>query len=117
MRDLTGERFGGLTVIGFYKRKLTRTESPKRWGNFWRCRCRCGRKVVVGQSQLTGRKMLCCGYCHTTTHINNMENIDRSIYCNFLSYFDNNRILFEYVFNKKFSKSNAKREWEELCIK
>lgn len=117
MRDLTGERFGSLTVTGFYKRKLTRMESPKRWGYFWRCRCKCGRKVIMGQSQLTGRRAFCCGNCHTTTHIKSVENIDRSKYCNFLSYFDNNRILFEYVFNKKFSKSNAKREWEILCTR
>ena len=118
MRDLTGERFGGLTVTGFYKRKLTRTESPKRWGNFWRCRCRCGRKVVVGQSQLTGRKMLCCGYCHNLMPVrNNMENIDRSVYCNFINYFNKNRVLFEYVFKNSFSVPNARREWEKLCIK
>ena len=55
-RDLTGQRFGKLTVIAYEGK---REKSVKRGGrsgrgfkNYWRCRCDCGNEIVVCQDNL-----------------------------------------------------------------
>lgn len=52
-RDLTNEKFGKLTVIGF--------NSKIGYMNLWNCLCICGEKTVVYQSNLITRKTKSCG--------------------------------------------------------
>lgn len=54
--DIVGKRFGDLVVIGY---------AEKRNGaHLWRCRCVCGREVVVSQSNLQSGHTKSCG-CRT----------------------------------------------------
>ncbi len=53
-QDLSGERFGKLTVIGPEER-----EGSKR--HFWRCKCDCGRETVVEHYALTCGHTKSCG--------------------------------------------------------
>lgn len=58
--DLTGQKFGLLTVISRAERPEGLTSS----GAYWLCRCDCGNdKVIMGKSLRTG-KTISCG-CHT----------------------------------------------------
>lgn len=50
-KDYTGQVFGWLTVIEFVGRKA--------WGSQWRCRCGCGKEVVVCSSSFARR--VSCG--------------------------------------------------------
>lgn len=53
LRDLTGQRFGYLTVIG---------RGPNRRNKvYWHCRCRCGRETDVQSFDLIFGKVLSCG--------------------------------------------------------
>lgn len=52
-RDLTGQRFGRLTVTGYQGK----TGGLHRW----QCRCDCGRTALVGQTQLLSGKTKSCG--------------------------------------------------------
>lgn len=52
--DLTGQRFGRLTVI-------ERTENDKSRHICWRCRCDCGKAVVVSNSKLRSGHTQSCG--------------------------------------------------------
>ncbi len=52
-KDLTGERFGKLTVIGPAEKKGSKT--------YWRCQCDCGKEVVVEHYHLTEGRTRSCG--------------------------------------------------------
>lgn len=52
--DLTGKRFGRLTVIEFYGHNKYR--QPR-----WMCKCDCGNTSIVTGSDLRNRKTLSCG--------------------------------------------------------
>lgn len=57
--DLTGQRFGRLTVIGRgadYVRKDTGQRTIR-----WLCRCDCGRGTLVSKTQLKSGKVISCG--------------------------------------------------------
>lgn len=54
--DLTGQRFGRLTVLG---RSYTRKGQL-----FWQCRCDCGNMCVVQGSLLRGGRTSSCGCLH-----------------------------------------------------
>ncbi len=56
--DLTGQRFGRLTVISEVERKLFSDGSKRRQ---WLCRCDCGTKTTVLQSNLTSGGTKSCG--------------------------------------------------------
>lgn len=59
MIDMTGERFGRLTVIeGAGKR---RSVSGKDKGYYWKCRCDCGNTVTVSGSNLRQGLTRSCG--------------------------------------------------------
>ena len=55
-RDLTGQRFGKLTVIAYEGKREKRVKRGGRSGrgfkNYWRCRCDCGNEIVVCQDNL-----------------------------------------------------------------
>lgn len=57
MRDLTGLRFGFLTVLGFSHK------NSRRIGH-WYCNCDCGGKAVVASNNLTSGNSTTCGCRH-----------------------------------------------------
>lgn len=63
LKDLTGMRFGRLTVIAFSHRG----ERGKAW---WRCRCDCGTERVISRMNLTRRlnPTQSCG-CYRADHV------------------------------------------------
>lgn len=54
--DLTGRKFGDLTVLGVNKVSMN-------GGASWRCRCECGRECVMTGKALLRRKIAGCGKC------------------------------------------------------
>lgn len=56
VKDLTGQRFGSLTVIEFAG--VDKHDHAK-----WRCRCKCGSKVVKLGRSLTSGNTKSCGAC------------------------------------------------------
>ena len=55
--DLSGQRFGKLTVV-------SRAESAgSRSGGSWLCRCDCGNERIVNTSRLLSGKLKSCGQC------------------------------------------------------
>lgn len=53
-KDLAGARFGRLTVLAFVAREGTRAA-------YWKCRCECGREVIVYRGNLTHGRQQSCG--------------------------------------------------------
>ena len=60
VKDLTGQRFGRLTVI-----KLDRVENKR---TFWLCKCDCGTFKIFGRGLLTSGDAVSCG-CYHREHI------------------------------------------------
>lgn len=58
--DITGERFGRLTVIERSERTQTSRNNDRKYV-FWRCRCDCGNETEVITSHLTSGKVVSCG--------------------------------------------------------
>lgn len=52
--DLTGQRFGRLTVISF-------SHKNKRGVVYWSCKCDCGKETVASRSDLRGGNTQSCG--------------------------------------------------------
>ena len=53
VKDLTGERFGRLTVIGLHPTETRKT--------YWECQCDCGNKKVVRSDSLQCGAIRSCG--------------------------------------------------------
>lgn len=49
MKDLTGKRFGKLTVVSFYEKRKSKSGSTK---YMWRCKCDCGNYVIANADNL-----------------------------------------------------------------
>jgi hypothetical protein len=64
IKDLTGQRFGKLTVLSFAGRKNHKT--------LWRCRCDCGNECLTSTASLTMGSTTSCG-CRNKE---NQANID-----------------------------------------
>ena len=56
--NMTGQRFGRLTVVGPAELEKPRANG-QRLG--WRCRCDCGRELVAARKDLMSGKLLSCG--------------------------------------------------------
>lgn len=66
MKDMTGLRFGRLTV-------LERAPQTKRSGISWVCRCDCGNIAVVHGTELRRGETKSCGCLHSETVSNQMR--------------------------------------------
>lgn len=66
-KDITGQRFGRLTVIRFLPR--AERENPRRT---WLCRCDCGNECQVSAGKLTIGHTTSCG-CAVVDHIANVN--------------------------------------------
>lgn len=60
-KDLTGQKFGRLTVI---KRIIDKENEVKSHTTFWECRCDCGNTIVVRASNLKNGNTMSCGCYH-----------------------------------------------------
>lgn len=58
--DLTGQRFGKLTVV-----ENTGEKQDRYW--LWRCRCDCGGEILVNTRRLNRGTVTCCGCISKTT--------------------------------------------------
>jgi len=67
-KDLTGKRFGQLTVVRFEENRDGRY--------MWRCRCECGKETVVLQQNLLSGKTKSCGCLQNRIILDNMQFIE-----------------------------------------
>lgn len=83
-RDLTGKRFGYLTVLSLH----SRSSRSARTRTKWLCKCDCGNEVVVQANNLTSGNTKSCGCYHSLTialpraesgHVNRMYNSWRAM--------------------------------------
>ena len=58
--DLVGQRFGKLTVLERDFNYITKNNKPGR-GVYWKCKCECGKEVVVNGWDLRGGRTTSCG--------------------------------------------------------
>ena len=69
-RDLTGQKFGRLTVIGF--------AYTKNKNNYWECKCDCGNICFVPTTYLTTGVTVSCG-CKNEENRAALPNLDRGL--------------------------------------
>lgn len=66
VKDLSGKKFGKLTIVGKYPKKIN--------GHFkWECKCECGNTTYVKTSSLLYGNTKSCG-CEITAHAKKMVN-------------------------------------------
>jgi hypothetical protein len=66
-KDLTGQRFGYLTVVKYLKSKtcgFQQKEQRKLTNSVWLCRCDCGNFIERTTNELTTNKVSSCPNCH-----------------------------------------------------
>lgn len=61
IEDITGQRFGRLTVVDFFIKKANKS--------YWLCVCDCGLESVVRGSHLTSKKIVSCGCRRKTSRL------------------------------------------------
>ena len=62
MLDLTGKKYGKLTVIGFSRKETKISKNGTKYNKFyWQCQCECGKITEVMSSNLTTGKSKSCG--------------------------------------------------------
>lgn len=71
-KDLTGQRFGLLTVVAPAEPYVSPSGQPYRR---WLCECRCGNKVEVLQTQLTSGKTRSCGCSRRESILNKTQDM------------------------------------------
>lgn len=84
-KDLTGQRFGRLEVLGFAERR-------KNGQAYWKCRCDCGRETIVRQGYLESGKTKSCGCLRAQTGFANMQFVDGTSIVRLMAA-KNNRVL------------------------
>lgn len=57
MKDLTGQRFGRLTVIAFYEKRKSPCGNTK---YMWECQCDCGNHIIVNADNLKSGHVKSC---------------------------------------------------------
>jgi len=90
--DLTGQRFGRLTVVEL-------TENSSRGEKRWKCQCDCGRYNIVSTHDLQRRSSLSCGKCNTY-----YEHLDGYMTCRV-------RDGHEFIIDKTDYKKVVKYTW------
>lgn len=68
-KDLTGQKFGRLTVIDISKK----VQSGKRERYYWKCKCECGKYHEVRTDGLTSGNVQSCGCLHRGQAIKNVS--------------------------------------------
>jgi len=70
MKDLTGERFGKLTVTGFNRREI---QKGYMYRYYWNCVCDCGNECVVSAQLLKRGITKSCGCLRGRHHMSNTK--------------------------------------------
>lgn len=102
-KDLTGEKFGMLTVL---RKSGTKTFPCGQVRNIWECQCECGKIVNVLQDCLTGGNTKSCG-CYRKAHPelfrkNNRYDLSHEDYI--IGYFSNDGAPF-YISPEDYEKA------------
>ncbi len=74
-KDITGNKFGMLTVISF--------KETKHGLSFWECKCSCGRIKVIRINSLTSGNSKSCGICVNSGENNNNFSKKVKVNCGF----------------------------------
>ena len=98
--DLTGRKFGRLTVLGYDHTQKTPSDQPKA---YWKCKCDCGNTVTVCAQSLKGLRTTSCGCNSSRNNIGVMRRIHGesktrlyAIWCGMISRCSNpNRIAYK----------------------
>lgn len=98
IKDLTGQKFGRLTVIEYTNQR------NKRGNVLWLCKCECGNIIEVSSSRLiSGDKKSCgCLYKENINYIHKFENLCNKKF--------NHLTVLEYAYTK-----NGKNYWKCRC--
>ena len=68
-KDLTGQRFGKLIVIGLdHKKQIIKNGIKDGWHYYYKCKCDCGNETVVLAQNLKSNKIKSCG-CLIRLHL------------------------------------------------
>ena len=92
LKDLTGEKFGQLTVIQRIDNKNERV--------YWLCKCSCGKEIEVRGGNLTSGNTTSCGYCN---HPNKAIDLIGKKFCKLT------------VISKADKKASGNIHWNCLC--
>ena len=110
--DLTGKKFGRLTVIERAPSKYCGAKKIKPV-TMWKCVCECGKETVVSRSSLIGGTTVSCG-CKVRKHgYANKERLYET--------WKNMRRRCEDPFNKRFEQYGGKgirvcKEWDDYLV-
>ena len=75
IKDLTGQRFGRLVVLG----NSNRGERSKNRHAFWKCKCDCGKEVVIPSNNLMSGGTKSCGcLLQETAHNQQIRRLDKN---------------------------------------
>lgn len=70
--DLTGKRFGRLTVI---ERDYETQKKKHSNGTYWKCKCDCGNETSVASGNLKSRKVKSCGCLYIENSLKQVSNL------------------------------------------
>jgi len=72
IKDLTGQRFGRLVVLG--------DSEKRRWGQvLWKCRCDCGKEILKPAGHLAAGEINSCGcLSRETAHNQQIKKLDKN---------------------------------------
>ena len=71
--DLSGKRFGRLLAI---ERDTSRSPKERKYRTLWKCKCDCGKEVVVWANNLVRGHTLSCGCYKIETFIDRETEVD-----------------------------------------
>lgn len=96
--DLTGKRFGKLTVI---ERDFERQKKVGSTGAYWKCKCDCGNIVIISSTHLVRGKTKSCG-CFLKEKLDEILPEGR----NYLKQFYVEGTLLKNISSSKLNKNN-----------
>lgn len=68
LKDLTGQKFGDLTVLEYDKEKSRATGQT-----YWKCKCSCGKETVVARKHLLNGDIKSCGHTKRQSGLDHYE--------------------------------------------
>ena len=71
LKDLTGKKFGELTVLEYDKEK-----SRKSGQTYWKCKCSCGKECSVARKHLLDGSIKSCGHTKRQNGLNHIDNFN-----------------------------------------
>jgi hypothetical protein len=129
MEDITGRKYGKLTVMKLHKVERTKKSGGFGYGyaRYWLCQCICGGKIIVQQSILTAGRTSMCKGCRTKydakrkpsdpnkqIKLLDLDTMDRSTPKGVIKYFSMRTILFVDTFGVPYSESTAAEEFNKI---